>query len=143
VQLTAEPPPVPVAASPADDDGMGALRAELSAELERTRSAREAVEAISARAAQRARVDYLRKMGASASLSDSHLLTLAPDADPGTADGAQALQAWRDGNGGLFATQTEGATQTAQMNEQMKSSQHGTFGADFHRAQMRATFGGE
>jgi hypothetical protein len=29
------------------------------------------------------------------------------------------------------------------MNEQMKSSQHGTFGADFHRAQMRATFGGE
>ncbi len=124
-------------------DDMGALRAELAAELERTRSAREAVEAISTRAEQRARVDYLRRMGASDSLSDEHLLTLAPDADPSTPGGSQALQAWRDDNGALFAVQAEGATQTEQVSARMKSSAHGTFGAEFHRAQMRATFGGE
>ena len=139
-QPTPEPPPPPQATA---GEGLGDLRAELAAELERTKSAREAVEAISTRAEQRSRVDYLRQMGASASLSDEHLLTLAPAADPTTSDGAQSLQAWRDANGALFEVPTQGATQTAQISERLKSSAHGTFGVDFHRAQMRATFGGE
>ena len=133
-------PPAPAAAAGGDLD---ALRAELAAELERTKSAREAVEAISTRTADRNRIAYLRKMGASDTLSDEHLMTLAPHVDPDTSEGAAALQSWRDQNAALFKVQQGGAMVSAKMVEQFKSSAHGTFGADFHRAQMRATFGGE
>ena len=136
--------PDPVAPAPAEPDSeIATLRAELAAELERTKAAREAVEAISARTSERNRLAYLRQMGATDSLSDAHLMTLAPQVDPDTSDGAAALQAWRDANGALFNVQQGGATVTAKLVEGFKNSEHGTFGADFHRAQMRAVFGGE
>jgi len=152
LELTPPPaPPAPVAApepakpeAPAKaDPGVAALKADLEAELERTRSAREAVEAISQRTVDRSRVEYLRKMGVSNTLSDEHLLTLAPGVDPDTTSGAQALQTWRDANSALFAHVEEGATVTAKLVEKFKTSTHGTFGPEFHRAQMQATFGGD
>jgi hypothetical protein len=129
--------------APESDPEIAALKAELAAELERTRSAREAVEAISGRTSERNRLAYLRKMGAMGALSDDHLMALAPQVDPDTSDGAAALQAWRDSNAALFNTQQGGATVSAKMVEGFKSSAHGTFGPEFHRAQMRAVFGGE
>lgn len=138
----AQPTPAPEP-PPAGSDEIAALKAELAAELERTRAAREAVEAISDRTSERNRLAYLRKMGAMSALSDEHLMALAPQVDPDTSDGAAALQAWRDSNAALFNTQQGGATVSAKLVEGFKSSAHGTFGADFHRAQMRAVFGGE
>mgnify|MGYP005819951281 CR=1 FL=1 len=150
VQLELEPPPAPPVEkakaapdTPKPDPAVDGLRAELAEELERTRNAREAVEAISKRTIDRSRIEYLRKMGVSSALTDEHLLTLLPDVDPGTASGAQTLQAWRDGNSALFAKQEQGTVVTAKLIEKLKSSTHGTFGPEFHRAQMRATFGAD
>ena len=137
------PKPAPAPQKAAADDSVDKLRAELSAELERSKSAREAVEAISQRTVDRSRIEYLRKMGVSSTLSDEHLLTLAPGVDPDTTSGAQALQTWRDANSALFAHVEEGATVTAKLVEKFKTSTHGTFGPEFHRAQMQATFGGD
>jgi len=138
--VKAVPPPAPPT-EPVDE--IGALRAELAAELERTKAAREAVEAISDRSSERNRLSYLRQMGAMPALSDEHLMALAPQVDPDTSDGAAALQAWRESNDALFTTQHGGSTVSAKLVDSLRTSAHGTFGADFHRAQMRATFGGE
>ena len=95
--VKAATPPAMIDAPVAEPAGeIDALRAELAAELERTKAARQAVEAITDRASETSRLSYLRKMGAIGSLSDAHLMTLAPEVDPSTSDGAAALQAWRD-----------------------------------------------
>ena len=147
VQATAPPVAPPVAAKPAPtatgDDGVDGLRAELAAELEKARAAREALEAVSQAQSDKARVEYLRKMGANDALSDQHLLTLSPSADPSTSDGAEALQGWQASNPALFTRAPEGQTIATDPIETWKSSPFGTFGPEFHRAQMRATFGGE
>ena len=136
-------PPQSVPAAPAPDSGVEALRAEVSEELEKARTARHALEAVQQRQVDKSRIAYLRQMGASPALSDEHLMTLAPAVDPGSTDGAAALQAWQQSNAALFDKQQQGATVTASIVEQFKASTHGTFGADFHQKQMRATFGGE
>ncbi len=141
-QPEVKPAPAP-AEAPEPDPEVAALKAELAAELERTKAAREAVEAISDRTSERNRLSYLRKMGALSALSDEHLMALAPQVDPETSDGAAALQSWRDSNAALFNTQQGGATVSAKLVESFKSSPGGTFGPEFHRAQMRAVFGGE
>jgi len=130
-------------AAPAQADEVQALRAQVEAELEKARAAREALEAVQQRQVDKARVNYLRQMGASDALSDEHLLTLAPVADPSSADGAAALQAWQQNNAALFNVRQEGTTTTAKIVEQLKTSAHGTWGPEFHKKQMRATFGGE
>ena len=141
----ATPPTVAQKPAPEPDAGqdVDALRAEVAAELVKARTAREALEAVQQRQQDESRIAYLRQMGASEALTDQHLLTLAPSVDSGSADGAAALQAWQQSNAALFSKPQEGATVTAKLVERFATSQHGTFGAEFHAKQMRATFGGE
>jgi hypothetical protein len=148
IPAAAQPPAAPAAApEPAAEakpvSEVDALRAEVEAELQKARTAREALEAVQQRQQDKARIAYLRQMGASEALTDEHLLTLAPAVDSSSADGAAALQAWQQSNAALFSKPQEGATTTAKLVERFATSKHGTFGADFHAKQMRATFGGE
>ena len=76
-------------------------------------------------------------------MRDDHLLSLAPDFDPTTADGRVALDRWREGNASLFNARDMTGVQVAeQVMSNVPSSRHGTFGPRLAKKIASETFGG-
>ncbi len=79
------------------------LRIQAEAERDRLRQLGDEYDARLRRERERDRITALRAMGATGSLSDEQLLTLAPDVDPHAPEGKTSLNEWRERNAGLFA----------------------------------------
>ena len=85
---------VPAAAHKADQAAK--LHDEMQAEIKALREARKELEEVRTAERTKAKLDYLRSVGAMDVLTDAHLLSLAPDIDPTTPDG-RASWAWARG----------------------------------------------
>ena len=128
---SSEPQPVPTVdhARPVETNPGSELLERLRKEIDAATAERGKLEDMRRRAEERDRVVHLRKSGALAALTDEHLLALAPDADPATAEGRAKLNEWRAGNAQLFNVQpVSGKMQTEEMLTNIKESKHGTFG---------------
>ena len=111
------------------NEDSAALLEQLRDEIRAAQQSRSELESLRARAIDRDRIMHLRKSGAVDVLTDAHLLALAPDADPGTAEGRAKLNEWRESNKQLFeAKPMSGKMVTEEMIAGIKESKHGTFG---------------
>ncbi len=127
----------------ADAGRIEALEQRLEEEVAAMREAREELQQRARQERDRARLAYLRDVGAVSSLRDDHLLALAPDFDPTTADGRVELDRWREQNATLFAGREMTGVQVAeQVISNVPSSQHGTFGPRLAQKIAREVFGG-
>ena len=139
-----EPQPAPKAKPKKADTGrIDALEQRLEAEVAAMSEARAELQERARQERDRARLAYLRDVGAVSSLRDDHLLALAPDFDPTTADGRVELDRWREQNATLFAGREMTGVQVAeQVISNVPSSQHGTFGPRLAQKIAREVFGG-
>ena len=145
IELTAvKAKPAPKAKPKKADAGrIEALEQRLEEEVAAMREAREELQQRARQERDRARLAYLRDVGAVSSLRDDHLLALAPDFDPTTADGRVELDRWREQNATLFAGREMTGVQVAeQVISNVPSSQHGTFGPRLAQKIAREVFGG-
>lgn len=127
----------------ADTGRIDALEERLEAEVAAMAEARAELQERARQERDRARLAYLRDVGAVTSLRDDHLLALAPDFDPTTADGRVELDRWREQNATLFAGREMTGVQVAeQVISNVPSSQHGTFGPRLAQKIAREVFGG-
>lgn len=114
------------------------LAAELRKELEAAQAARQALDAREAQASSAERIAFLRKAGAMASLTDDHLLALAPQVDIRTQAGRDKLTEWTEQNAGLFQIRETNSVEVQQaFMDQLKTSRHGVFGKELHQQLMR------
>ena len=122
---------------------LDALEAKLEQEVQAMQEARAELQARAQMERDRARLAYLRDVGAVETLRDDHLLALAPDFDPTTADGRVELDRWREQNGNLFQGREMTGVQVAEeIVSNVPSSQYGTFGARLAKKIVSETFGG-
>lgn len=146
VQRTAPPEPRPsAAAEPAPEQitRLDEMEARMGREVEAMREARVELQTRAKQERDRSRLAYLREVGAAETLRDDHLLALAPDFDPSTADGRVELDRWREGNATLFHARDMTGVQVAdKIVSNVPSSRHGTFGPRLAKKIVSDNFGG-
>ncbi len=119
------------------------IEARMGREVEAMREARVELQTRARQERDRSRLAYLRDVGATDTLRDDHLLSLAPDFDPTTADGRVELDRWREANATLFQARGMTGVQVAdKVISNVPSSRHGTFGARLAKKIATETFGG-
>jgi len=87
------------------------------------------------------KLKYLNDIGKNDAFKDTHLLALAPDADPRTAEGRAAFDEFRQRNPEFFNNREAATFDAAALAAKVPASRHGTFGAKFFEDTLRAVMG--
>tara|TARA_Y100000310_G_scaffold225174_1_gene227203 strand:+ start:57 stop:650 length:594 start_codon:yes stop_codon:yes gene_type:complete len=145
VSIPATPKPIQDSPSPATPPAASAseLTAQLEAELAAVKAARAQMESQTKKVLDSQRLSWLKRRGA-LNIGDHHLLTLAPDVDADTPQGAAELEAWTQSNASLFSPVKSSIPTKPQLVESMvQGGGNSVWGPEQARAIIRRGLGDE